>query len=70
MRDAIRRKQYRLRTEQSYLLWIKRYILFHGKRHPAKLGETHVTAFLNQLATVGQVSAATLKKTFCKFLFS
>jgi hypothetical protein len=37
VRDAIRTKRYSIRTEQSYVRWIKRYILFHGKRHPKKM---------------------------------
>lgn len=44
VRDAIRRKHYSLRTEQSYIHWIKRFIFFHGKRHPAEMGAPHVTS--------------------------
>ena len=69
VRDTIRRKHYSLHTEQSYSHWIKRYILFHGKRHPAELGANHVTAFLNQLATVGQVSASTQNQSLAALLF-
>jgi integron integrase len=69
VRDAIRRKHYSLRTEQSYSHWIKRHILFHRKRHPAELGASHVTAFLNQLATAGQVSASTQNQALAALLF-
>ena len=50
VRDAIRRKHYSLRTEEIYVHWIRRFIYFHGKRHPRDLGEAEVTAFLNYLA--------------------
>lgn len=69
VRDTIRRKHYSLRTEQTYLHWTKRYIYFHGKRHPAELGSSHVTAFLNHLATVGQVSASTQNQALAALLF-
>ena len=59
MRDLIRRKHYSLRTEQAYLQWARRYILFYGKRHPKELGEAEVVAFLNHLAVVRQVAAST-----------
>ena len=46
VRDCIRVKHYRIRTERTYLDWIKRYILFHDKRHPKDMGASEVTAFL------------------------
>jgi hypothetical protein len=46
VRDAIRLKHYSIRTEQAYVAWIKRYIFFHGKRHPAEMGAPEVEAFL------------------------
>ena len=46
VRDLIRLKHYSIRTEQAYLGWIKRYILFHGKRHPKDMGADEVTRFL------------------------
>jgi hypothetical protein len=42
VRDAIRMKHYSYRTEQSYVHWIKRYILFHEKRHPAEMGDEQI----------------------------
>jgi len=59
VRRAIRVRHYSIRTEQSYLHWIKRFILFHDKRHPSILGEVEVAQFLSFLANEGQVAAAT-----------
>jgi hypothetical protein len=42
VRDVIRRKHYSIRTEQTYTEWIRRFILFHGKRHPSEMGESEV----------------------------
>ncbi len=50
VREAIRRRHMSSRTEESYVSWIKRYIFFHGKRHPATMGEPEVEAFLTHLA--------------------
>ena len=58
-RQRIRVRHYRVRTERSYLEWIRRYIVFHGRRHPRHLGPNHLTAFLSSLATDGHVSAST-----------
>ena len=59
VRDRLRVKHYSIRTEESYLGWIKRYIYFHGKRHPRDLGARHIEAFLTHLAVEGKVSAST-----------
>ena len=59
VRRAIRVRHYSIRTEQSYLHWIKRFILFHDKQHPSTLGEAEVAQFLSFLANEGQVAAAT-----------
>ena len=50
VREAIRFKHYSLRTEQAYVDWIKRFILFHGKRHPEAMGAEEVRTFLSDLA--------------------
>ncbi len=50
VRDVIRRKHYSFRTEQTYIDWIRRFILFHGKRHPGEMAEAEVTKFLTYLA--------------------
>ena len=50
VRDKLRVKHYSIRTEQSYTDWIRRYILFHGKRHPSEMGAGKTEAFLIHLA--------------------
>ncbi len=69
MRDSIRFKHYSLRTEQVYLDWIKRFILFHGKRHPMEMGADEVRVFLTHLATEGKVAASTQNQAFSALLF-
>lgn len=59
VRDKLRVKHYSIRTEQTYVDWIKRYIFFHGKRHPKELGAHDVEAFLTHLAVAGKVAAST-----------
>jgi hypothetical protein len=59
VRDAIRRRHYSLRTEQSYVHWIRRFIYFSGRRHPRELGAVEVTGFLNHLARERNVAAST-----------
>ena len=55
VRDLIRTRHYSYRTEEAYLNWIRQYILFHGKRHPAEMGADQVTQFLTHLAVIGIV---------------
>jgi hypothetical protein len=50
LREIIRLKHYSIRTEQSYVDWAKRYILFHGKKHPKDMGAKEISAFLTHLA--------------------
>jgi integron integrase len=69
VRDVIRLKHYSIRTEQTYIDWIKRYILFHGKRHPSEMGEDEVTAFLTFLAREGNVAASTQNQALSALLF-
>ncbi|MGH8645997.1 MAG: integron integrase [Gammaproteobacteria bacterium] len=69
LRDAIRRKHYSLRTEQSYIHWIRRFIFFHGKRHPAELDKRAVEAFLSHLAVERRVSASTQNQALNAILF-
>jgi len=59
VRDVIRLKHYSIRTEESYVDWIRRYILFHKKRHPKDMGRAEVEAFLTHLAVEGNVAAST-----------
>lgn len=58
VRDAIRRRHYSRRTEQVYVHWIRRFIYFSGRRHPAGMGAPEVTAFLNHLARERNAQAA------------
>src|SRR3954462_5273179 len=69
VRDVIRLKHYSIRTEQTYVDWIRRYILFHGKRHPAEMAEPEVTAFLTSLARDGNVAASTQNQALSALLF-
>jgi len=59
VRDVIRVKHYSYKTEKSYILWIKRFILFQKKRHPLDMGEAEISQFLTFLATHDRVAAAT-----------
>ena len=68
-RDRLRLKHYSIRTEQAYLGWIKRFILFHGKRHPAGMGKAEVESFLTALAVERNVAAATQGQALAAILF-
>jgi integron integrase len=68
-RTVLRAKYYSKRTERSYVDWMKRFILFHGKRHPLQMGEREVAAFLSHLAVIGQVSASTQNQALSALLF-
>ena len=59
VRDVVRRKHYSLRTEQAYTDWIRRFILYHGKRHPREMAESEVSDFLTHLARDGKVASST-----------
>ena len=65
----MRVKHYSLRTETSYVDWIKRYIRHHGKRHPKDMGAAEVEAFLTHLAVERNVSASTQNQAKCALLF-
>ncbi|ASC72402.1 Integrase/recombinase [Halomicronema hongdechloris C2206] len=69
VRDQIRLKHYSYRTEQTYVYWIRRYILFHQKRHPAEMGGAELEAFLTHLAVVGKVSASTQNQALNAVVF-
>jgi integrase len=69
VREAIRVRHYSRRTEEVYVGWIKRFILFHKKRHPREMGASEVSAFLSWLATVQHVSAATQNQALSAVLF-
>ena len=69
VRDRIRVKHYSIRTETQYVQWIKRFILFHGKRHPRELGPAEMEAFLTHLAVSGNVAASTQNQALSALLF-
>ena len=69
VRERIRYKHYSIRTERAYVDWIRRYILFHGKRHPGEMGATEVEAFLTHLAVAGNVASATQNQALSALLF-
>ncbi len=62
--EVMRFKHYSLRTERTYRDWIRRYILFYGKRHPKEMGAEEVERFLSDLATAHQVAASTQNQAF------
>ncbi|HUX63862.1 integron integrase [Sulfuricella sp.] len=66
---VLRMKHYSIRTERVYLDWIKRYILFHHKTHPAQMGAPEVEAFLSHLAVAGKVAASTQNQAKSALLF-
>ena len=69
VRERLRVKHYSIRTEEQYVSWIRRYVLFHGKRHPREMGEREVEAFLTDLAVAGNVSASTQNQAKAALLF-
>ena len=69
VRQAIRLRRYSLRTEEAYLHWIRRFIHFHGKRHPREMGGVEVTAFLSHLANEDEVATATQAQALAAVLF-
>jgi integron integrase len=69
VRDAIRVRHYSIRTEQAYVGWTKRFILFHGKRHPEDMGKAEVEAFLTHLAVKDNVAVSTQNQALNAILF-
>ena len=69
VREAIRIRHYSVWTEEAYVSWIKRFIFFHGKRHPLEMSEAEITQFLSALAVRGQVSASTQNQALCALVF-
>ena len=69
VRQEIRTRHYSIRTEEAYTRWIKQFILFHNKRHPAEMGEHEVTAFLSHLAVNRNISASTQNQALSAILF-
>jgi hypothetical protein len=69
LRNALRRRRYSPRTEEAYVGWVRRFVRFHGLRHPAELGEDAIVAFATWLAGEGRVSAATQTQATSALLF-
>jgi integron integrase len=64
-----RRRRLSARTERAYLSWVRRFVLFHGRRHPRELGSAEIAAFLSHLATAGGVAASTQNQALAALLF-
>jgi len=69
VRNLIRAKHYSIRTEEAYVGWIRKFILFHGKRHPKEMGEDEISAFLTHLAVNRNVASSTQNQAFNALLF-
>jgi site-specific recombinase XerD len=69
VREAARVRHYSRRTETTYAAWIRRFIVFHGKRHPAEMGAPEITRFLSSLAVEGNVAASTQNQALSALLF-
>ncbi len=69
LRQAIRTRHYSIRTEQAYVQWARRYILFHNKRHPLEMDAAEINAYLTHLANDRRVSASTQNQALCAILF-
>jgi len=69
VRQALRARHMSRRTEEAYVAWIRRFIFFHDKRHPAEMGAAEVTKFLTSLAVDGQVAASTQNQALSALLF-
>ena len=69
VRHVIRKKHYSIRTEQAYADWIKRFILFHGKRHPKDMGEAEISQYISYLAVKKNVAASTQNQALNAIVF-
>jgi integron integrase len=69
LRHAIRLRHYSIRTEEAYVQWAKRFILFHNMRHPRDMGRAEIEAFLTHLAVVGKVAASTQNQALNAIVF-
>jgi len=65
----VRARHYSRRTEKAYVAWIRRYILFHGKRHPSEMGAPELTSYLSSLAVDGNVAYSTQNQSLSPLLF-
>ena len=69
VRAAVRARHYSRRTEDAYVAWVRRFILFHGKRHPAEMAAPEITRFLTSLAVEGKVASSTQNQALSALLF-
>jgi len=69
LRDEIRTRHYSIRTEEAYTQWVKRFILFHNKRHPAEMGADEISSFLTHLAVYERVAASTQNQALNAIIF-
>ncbi len=69
VRQRIRLRGYSIRTEKAYAKWIKRFILYNGKRHPKEMGKPEIEAFLSHLAIKNKVAPSTQNQAFCAIIF-
>ncbi|MBI1875323.1 MAG: phage integrase N-terminal SAM-like domain-containing protein [Acidobacteria bacterium] len=69
VRYAIRLRHYSRRTEEAYVYWVRRFIVFHKKRHPSQMGAGEVSAFLEWLAVRQRISASTQNQALCALQF-
>jgi integrase len=69
LRARIRARHYSARTEEAYVRWVRRFVRFHGGRHPRELGDREIVAFLTHLATARRVSASTQNQALSALLF-
>lgn len=69
VREAIRVRHYSIRTEEAYIGWINKFILFHNKCHPADMGEKQISEYLNHLAVSGNVASSTQNQALCAIIF-
>lgn len=69
LRQALRSRHYSHRTEQTYIMWVKRFIYFHHVRHPAEMAEPEINAYLTHLAVKNRVSASTQNQALSALLF-
>ena len=68
--DRIRAKKYSIRTETQYVQWVKRFVIYHNKKHPALMGYEEIEAYLTYLAVEGHVSASTQNQALAALLFA
>src|SRR5712691_8963295 len=69
MRAVLRTRHYSIRTEDAYVQWVKRFILFHGKKHPSEMGSEEINEYLTHLAVERHVSASTQSQALAAILF-